>query len=72
MNSQLVGDLMEDKVRRQPLYRPIDVIGKVKGNYSINIKYHHAWLGVENARREIYRDHALSLNKSTSYFEEVV
>ena len=71
MNSQLVGDLMEDKVRRQPLYRSIDVISEVKDNYDLNIKYHHSWLGVDHARREIYGDHALSFNKLTSYFEEV-
>ena len=70
VNSQLVGELVQEKILRKPLYRPIDVIGGIKDDYGLDIKYHNAWLGVENAMKEMYGDYSMSFDKLRWYLEE--
>ena len=72
VNSKLVGELMEEKIRREPLFKPGKVVGDIKQRYGLDIAYHHAWLGVENARRCIYGDHSQSFDKLGWYVEETL
>ena len=69
VNSQMVGKLMQEMIRSKPLFRPIDVNGDIKERYGLDIKYYHIWLGVENARRDIYGDHSISFDNLRWYFK---
>ena len=53
VNFELAGKLIFAKVCRKPLKSPMDVIDDIKKDYGLDITYHSAWLGVENARNEI-------------------
>ena len=56
--SKLVGDLIEEKIRREPLFQHVKVISEFKNRYGLDIKYHHAWFGVENAKKIICGDNS--------------
>ncbi|KAL7166961.1 hypothetical protein ACSBR2_037593 [Camellia fascicularis] len=60
--SDLVSTVVADRVRNQPLTRPMDVVFDLRNEYGLEISYRVAWLGVEKARGEVYGDHAMSFD----------
>ena len=63
MSSEIVGDVIVDQILDEPLMKPIKVVQYLKNNYRLDISYHHAWLGVEKARKEVYGDNCLSFDQ---------
>ncbi|KAL7225701.1 hypothetical protein ACSBR1_020955 [Camellia fascicularis] len=61
--SDLVADVVADRVRAQPLTCPTDVIFGLKNDYRLDISYRVAWLGVEKARSEVYGGHTVSFDQ---------
>ncbi|XP_028126126.1 uncharacterized protein LOC114322878 [Camellia sinensis] len=61
--SDLVFTIIADWMRDQPLMRSTDVVFDLKNEYGLDISYRVAWLGVEKARGEVYRDHAMSFDQ---------
>ncbi|KAL7166916.1 hypothetical protein ACSBR2_037557 [Camellia fascicularis] len=49
LNSELVCNVIGDRLRDKPLTRPADVTFDLKKEHGLNISYHIAWLGVEKA-----------------------
>ena len=39
VTSKLVGDLIEDKIRYEPLFQPVKIIGEMKDRYGLDVKY---------------------------------
>ena len=63
MNSQLVGDLIEDMIHRHSLYRPIDVIGEVKDGYNMDINtIMLGWVWRMQGERFMETMHSLLIN----------
>ncbi|CAL5430872.1 unnamed protein product [Camellia sinensis] len=60
--SELVTDVIADRVREQPFTRPMDVVFGMKNEHGLDMSYQVAWLGVEKARGEVYGDHAMSFD----------
>ncbi|KAL7189291.1 hypothetical protein ACSBR1_039020 [Camellia fascicularis] len=50
VGSELVADIMAERIRDRPLTRPTEVMLDMKHDYGLDITYHVAWLGVEKAR----------------------
>ncbi|CAL8117861.1 unnamed protein product [Prunus armeniaca] len=50
----------EDKVRSNPLVRPIELITDLKENYRLDIPYHVAWYGKESVTKDLHGDEELS------------
>ncbi|KAL7214299.1 hypothetical protein ACSBR1_026668 [Camellia fascicularis] len=48
--SELMSDVIANRVHNQPLTRPTDVVFDMKNDYGLDISYQVAWLGVEKAR----------------------
>ncbi|KAL7229042.1 hypothetical protein ACSBR2_007691 [Camellia fascicularis] len=55
-----------------PLTRPTDIVFDLKNDYGLDISYCVAWLGVEKARGEVYRDHAMSFDQLRLYSDSVM
>ncbi|CAL2260034.1 unnamed protein product [Prunus armeniaca] len=60
MGSRLVSSIVKDKVRSNPLVRPIELITDLKENYGLDIPYHVAWYGKESATKDLHGDEELS------------
>ncbi|CAL8170127.1 unnamed protein product [Prunus armeniaca] len=60
MGSRLVSSIVKDKVRSNPLVRPIELITDLRENYGLDIPYHVAWYGKESATKDLHGDEKLS------------
>ncbi|CAL8083915.1 unnamed protein product [Prunus armeniaca] len=60
MGSSLVSSVVNDKVRSNPLVRPIKLSTDLKENYGLDIPYHVAWYGKESATKDLHGDEELS------------
>ncbi|KAL7207842.1 hypothetical protein ACSBR1_029735 [Camellia fascicularis] len=70
--SNLVADVVADRVCAQPLTRPNDIIFYLKNDYGLDVSYRVAWHGVEKARGEVYRDYVVSFNQLKWYSDAVL
>ncbi|XP_028065541.1 uncharacterized protein LOC114268558 [Camellia sinensis] len=72
VGSDLVADIVSERVRDRPLTRPTEVILDLKQDYGLDISYRVAWLGVEKARGELFGLFPLSYavvdSENTSYW----
>lgn len=60
--SSLVGKLVVDEIRSQPLKRPVDVVADLKRLYGVSITYNRAWMGVEKAKADTFGDYSTSFD----------
>ncbi|CAL9018268.1 unnamed protein product, partial [Prunus brigantina] len=60
MGSRLVSSIVKDKVRSNPLVRPIELIIDLNENYGLDIPYRVAWYGKESATKDLHGDEELS------------
>ncbi|XP_028123300.1 uncharacterized protein LOC114320342 [Camellia sinensis] len=72
IGSDLVADVVADRVRAQPLTRPTNVVFGLKNDYDMHITYRVAWLGVEKAGSEVYDDHVMSFDQLRWYSDAVM
>ncbi|KAL7255075.1 hypothetical protein ACSBR1_009273 [Camellia fascicularis] len=72
IGSDLVADVVADRVRAQPLTRFTDVIFDLKNDYELDISYRLTWLVVEKAMGEVYGDHAVSFDQLRWYSDVVM
>ncbi|KAL7239474.1 hypothetical protein ACSBR2_005387 [Camellia fascicularis] len=59
MGSELVTDVITERVHNKSLTRSTNVKYDFKKAYGLQMSYHVAWLGVEKARKELYGDHSI-------------
>ncbi|KAL7189402.1 hypothetical protein ACSBR1_039110 [Camellia fascicularis] len=71
IGSDLVLEVIADRVREQPLIRPTDVVFDMKNDFGLDISYRVACLGVEKARGEVYGNHAMSFDQLRWYSDVV-
>ncbi|KAL7237417.1 hypothetical protein ACSBR2_003665 [Camellia fascicularis] len=57
LNSELVCNVIGDRLRNKPLTHPTDVVFGLKKEYGLNVSYYMAWLGVEKAKDKVYDDY---------------
>ena len=56
-----VANIVLQKVRTRPLYRPIDIKKDMQKNFGIHLPYRQVWLGKEVTRVALYgEDYASS------------
>ncbi|GMP59941.1 hypothetical protein CsSME_00023015 [Camellia sinensis var. sinensis] len=72
LNSELVCNVIGDRLRDKLLTRPTDVVFELKKEYDLNVSYHVAWLGVEKARGEVYGDYYASFDQLRWYADAVM
>ncbi|KAL7174163.1 hypothetical protein ACSBR2_033421 [Camellia fascicularis] len=72
LNSELVCNVISDRLRDKPLTRPTDVVFELKKEYGLNVSYHVAWLGVEKAKGEVYGDYHASFDQLRWYADAVM
>lgn len=60
--SSLVGKLVIEDIRSQPLKRPVDVASDLKRLYGVSISYTRAWMGVEKAKADAFGDYSTSFD----------
>ena len=70
LNSDLVGKLIVEKIRKKPLTSPIDIIDDMKEKYGLDIEYHIAWKGVDNAKHDVFGDSFKSFDNLRWYLDE--
>lgn len=71
MTSKIVGKEIFEEVRSKPSYAPVDALRHFEKRYGSMISYHHAWLGVEKANKELFGDFDLSFDKLRWYAMEI-
>ncbi|KAL7248936.1 hypothetical protein ACSBR1_011168 [Camellia fascicularis] len=72
VGSELVADIITERVRNRPLTRPTKVILDLKQDYGLDITYCVAWLGVEKARGELFGAHNISFDQLRWYSDVVL
>ncbi|KAL7230720.1 hypothetical protein ACSBR2_009076 [Camellia fascicularis] len=72
IGSDLVADVVANRVHAQPLTRFTDVIFDLKNDYELDISCRLTWLVVEKAMGEVYGDHALSFDQLRWYSDVVM
>ncbi|KAL7184649.1 hypothetical protein ACSBR2_026737 [Camellia fascicularis] len=72
LNSELVCNVIGDRLRDKSLTCPTDVVFDLKKEYGLNVSYHTAWLGVEKARGEVYGDYHVSFDQLRWYADAVM
>ncbi|KAL7173646.1 hypothetical protein ACSBR2_032995 [Camellia fascicularis] len=72
MGSEIVADVIAERVHDKPLTHPTDVKYDFKKAYGLQISYSIAWLGVEKARGELYGDHSVSFDQLRWYSNAVM
>ncbi|KAL7164775.1 hypothetical protein ACSBR2_040640 [Camellia fascicularis] len=72
VGSDLVADIISERVRDRPLTRPTEVILDLKQDYGLDITYRVAWLGVEKARGELFGAHSISFDQLRWYSNAVL
>ncbi|KAL7163400.1 hypothetical protein ACSBR2_039493 [Camellia fascicularis] len=70
--SDLVSDVISDRVRDKPLMRPTDVVYDLKKDYGLEVSYRVAWLGVEKARGEMFGAHSITFDQLRWYSSVVM
>ncbi|KAL7225578.1 hypothetical protein ACSBR1_020863 [Camellia fascicularis] len=65
--SDLVSNVISDRVHDKPLTRPTDVVYDLKKDYGLEVSYRVTWLGVEKARGEMVSAHSISFNQLRWY-----
>ncbi|KAG5532375.1 hypothetical protein RHGRI_026866 [Rhododendron griersonianum] len=71
MTSKIVSKEIFEEIRSNPSYAPIQALRHFEKRYGSMIGYHHAWLGVEMANKELFGDFELSFDKLRWYAAEV-
>ncbi|GMP95784.1 hypothetical protein CsSME_00044698 [Camellia sinensis var. sinensis] len=72
LSSELVCNIIGDRLRDKQLTCPTDVVFDLKKEYGLNVSYHTAWLGVEKARGEVYGDYHVSFDQLRWYADAVM
>ncbi|XP_028080765.1 protein FAR1-RELATED SEQUENCE 4-like [Camellia sinensis] len=72
LNSELVCNVIGDRLRDKLLTRLTDVVFELEKEYGLNVSYHVAWLGVEKARCEVYGDYHVSFDQLRWYEDAVM
>ncbi|KAL7259528.1 hypothetical protein ACSBR1_005424 [Camellia fascicularis] len=72
MGSELVTDVIAERVHNKSLTRSTNVKYDFKKAYGLQMSYHVAWLGVEKARKELYGDHSISFDQLHWYNNAVM
>ncbi|KAL7234162.1 hypothetical protein ACSBR1_017703 [Camellia fascicularis] len=70
--SDLVCDVISERVRDKPLTRLTDVVYDLKKDYSLEVSYRVAWLGVEKDRGEMFGAHSISFDQLRWYSNVVM
>ncbi|XP_028103609.1 uncharacterized protein LOC114302737 [Camellia sinensis] len=70
--SDLVSDVICERVCDKPLTRPTDVVYDLKKDYGLEVSYRVAWLGVEKARGEMFGAHSISFDQLRWYSSVVM
>ncbi|XP_028066080.1 uncharacterized protein LOC114269020 [Camellia sinensis] len=70
--SELVCDVISERVRDRLLTRTTDVVYDLKKDYGLEISYRVAWLGIEKARGKIFRAHSISFDQLRWYSNAVM
>ncbi|KAH7848531.1 hypothetical protein Vadar_004068 [Vaccinium darrowii] len=60
--TSLVGKLVIEDIRSQPLKRPVDVASDLKRLYGVLVSYTRAWMGVEKAKADAFGDYSTSFD----------
>ncbi|XP_028093514.1 uncharacterized protein LOC114293609 [Camellia sinensis] len=71
LSSDLVSNVVSERVRDRPLTRPTDVAYTFKADYGLDISYHIAWLGVEKVREAMHCDYLTSFDQLRWYGDAV-
>ncbi|XP_028070439.1 uncharacterized protein LOC114272923 [Camellia sinensis] len=71
LNSDLVSNVVSERIRDIPLTRPTDVAYTFKADYGLDISYHVAWLGVKKAREAMHGDYLTSFDQLKWYGDAV-
>ncbi|KAF5931839.1 hypothetical protein HYC85_028010 [Camellia sinensis] len=71
LSSDLVSNVVSERVRDRPLTRPTDVAYTFKADYGPDISYHIAWLGVEKVREAMHCDYLTSFDQLRWYGDAV-
>nr|XP_010942699.1 uncharacterized protein LOC105060610 [Elaeis guineensis] len=66
-----VADIVFQKVRDRPLYRPIDIKKDIQKDFGIHLSYRQAWLDKEVARVALHGEHYTSFDLLRWYGEAV-
>ncbi|XP_073303982.1 uncharacterized protein [Primulina huaijiensis] len=53
-DSVWVANIVKDKLRGEPSYRPSAIVRDIHREYGVELKYHKAWMGKEIAMHQIY------------------
>ncbi|XP_051121619.1 uncharacterized protein LOC127245018 [Andrographis paniculata] len=53
VDANWISDVYRNKLRTMPSYKASDIQMHIQTDYGINVKYHRAWRGKENAMRSI-------------------
>ncbi|GMP36401.1 hypothetical protein CsSME_00008541 [Camellia sinensis var. sinensis] len=72
LNSELVCNVIGDRLRDKPLTRSTNVVFELKKEYNLNVSYHVAWLGEEKARSKVYGDYHASFDQLRWYADTVM
>ncbi|KAL7185708.1 hypothetical protein ACSBR2_027631 [Camellia fascicularis] len=72
VGSELVSDIIAERVRERPLTRPTDVIMDFKQDYGLDITYCVTWLGVEKAKGKLFGAHSISFDQLCWYSHAVM
>ncbi|XP_073132129.1 uncharacterized protein [Henckelia pumila] len=70
-DSSWVSNLVKDKLRGEPSYRPITMIKDIQRDFGVEIKYHKVWTGKEMAMNEIHGTEKGSYDKLRWYCHAV-
>lgn len=71
LSSDLVSNIVSERVRDRPPTCPTDVAYTFKVVYGLDISYHVAWLGVEKARKAMHGDYTTSFDQLRWYGDAV-
>ncbi|KAI8561132.1 hypothetical protein RHMOL_Rhmol04G0313600 [Rhododendron molle] len=69
VTSSLVASEVTSMVQKKNNTSPTDLLDLFLDKYGLDLSYHHAWLGVEKARGEIFGDYESSFDKLRWYVE---
>ncbi|XP_073138855.1 uncharacterized protein [Henckelia pumila] len=53
-DSSWVENVVKDKLRVEPLYRPCEIIKDIHREYGVELEYHRAWMGKELVMHDIH------------------
>lgn len=67
-----VSSVVIDKLKKMPMHRPTDMQKDIQEQYGLQIPYHKAWWGKEEARKKLHGDEQYSFEKLRLYSEAIV